>query len=87
MLFFALVIITLSTIVFCYGSVLKAIRDVKEDNSTITSESQLTNIEKKTFKKVLTYILIFILQYVPILVYNIFRFLKVKKYFFLKKNE
>ncbi|PKC69321.1 hypothetical protein RhiirA1_456130 [Rhizophagus irregularis] len=40
----------------------------------------LNNIEKKTLKKVLTYILIFILQYVPVLIYNMCRILKIQNF-------
>jgi hypothetical protein len=84
-LFFALVILTFSTIVFCYIHILKTIHNIKEENSSVTSShnnlTHLNKIEKRTLKKVLTYILIFILQYVPILIYNIFKFLKVKNYF------
>ena len=61
------------TIVFCYVHVLKTIRGIKEDDSTISQFGSLErlNIEKRTTKKVLTYILVFILQYIPILVFNV----------------
>jgi hypothetical protein len=65
--------------------ILKTIHNNKEENSSVTSSHNnllhFNKIEKRTLKKVLTYILIFILQYVPILIYNIFKFLKVKNYF------
>ena len=79
---FSLIVVTLATIIYCYAHVLKTIRDVNEDNSSFTNSSlQLNNIEKKILKKILTYILVFILQYIPILIYNIFGFLGVKKNF------
>ncbi|GBB95623.1 hypothetical protein RclHR1_02580006 [Rhizophagus clarus] len=55
---------------------MKVIRNVKEDNSSVTSS--LTDIEKRTFKKILTYILVFILQYIPIVIYDICKFLKIR---------
>ncbi|PKK72008.1 hypothetical protein RhiirC2_777695 [Rhizophagus irregularis] len=39
---------------------------------------QLSNIEKRTFKKVLTYILVIILQYISIVIYDICMFLKIR---------
>jgi hypothetical protein len=73
-----LIFTTLSTIVFCYAHVMKVIRNVKEDNGSITNSlNKLTDIERRTFKKVLTYILVFILQYIPIVIYDICIFLKV----------
>ena len=81
----SIIVITLLTIVFCYVRVLRTIRIVKEENSSIVNlynESMLlTNIEKRTFKKVLTYILVFIMQYIPIMIYNICAFLKVNYIF------
>lgn len=51
----------MTTIMFCYAHVMKVIRNVKDDNSSITNSfNKLTDI-KRTFKKVLTYILVFIL--------------------------
>ncbi|PKC06318.1 hypothetical protein RhiirA5_419735 [Rhizophagus irregularis] len=56
--------------------------NVKEDNRTITNSNnnleQLSNIEKRTFKKVLTYILVIILQYISIVIYDICMFLKIR---------
>ncbi|GBC00580.1 hypothetical protein RclHR1_00390034 [Rhizophagus clarus] len=81
-LFFIVVILTLSTIIFCYIHILKTIHNIKEDNSSIASSNnnlmRLNDIERKTLKKVLTYILVFILQYVPVLIYDIFWFLKIQ---------
>ena len=77
---FTIIIFTLSTIVFCYTHILKTIRDVKEDNSSVNSQInsiQRTNIERKTLKKVLTYILIFLFQYIPLMISYICEFLKV----------
>ncbi|GBC00582.1 hypothetical protein RclHR1_00390036 [Rhizophagus clarus] len=77
-----IIIITLSTIIFCYAHVMKTIRNVKEINGSIINSRnnliQLTNVERKTFKKVLTYILVFIIQYVPIMIYNVCGFLKIR---------
>ncbi|GBC00579.1 hypothetical protein RclHR1_00390033 [Rhizophagus clarus] len=81
-LFFIIVILTLLTIIFCYIHILRTIHNIKEDNSSTASSHSnlihLNNIERKTLKKVLTYILVFILQYVPILIYNVFKFLKIQ---------
>jgi hypothetical protein len=79
MFFFILITLTLSIIVFCYAHVLKVINDVREDSSNSYDSVQCTDIKKKTLKKVLTYILVFIVQHIPILVYNICLFLKVIK--------
>ena len=77
-----MLIITLSTLVFCYTSVLREIRRVMKDNLSITNSHnnfvQLSNIERKTFLKVLTYILVFIIQYIPVFIYDFFAFLRVK---------
>ncbi|CAB4432570.1 unnamed protein product [Rhizophagus irregularis] len=79
MLVIVLIFTTLTTIMFCYAHVMKVIRNVKDDNSSITdSFNKLTDIERRTFKKVLTYILVFILQYIPIIIYDICIFLKVR---------
>ncbi|RIA94215.1 hypothetical protein C1645_760663 [Glomus cerebriforme] len=77
-----IIIITLITIIFCYIQVLQTIRVLKDDNSSVTNSynnysAQCIEIEKKTFKKVLTYILVFIFQYIPILIYSILKFLKI----------
>src|SRR6266498_1396510 len=92
---FLLVIIlsTLVAIVFCYVHVLKTIHDVKEDNSSIANSEviaenaeQHNNFERKILNKVLTYILVFIFQYIPFLLSDIFQLLKVSKPFFFKKK-
>ncbi|GES88104.1 hypothetical protein GLOIN_2v1783713 [Rhizophagus clarus] len=78
----SLIFITLLTIVFCYAQIIITIRNIKEDNGSIpnlqNNLAQLTSIEKRTFKKVLTYILVFILQYIPIMIYNVCMFLKIR---------
>ncbi|PKK62264.1 hypothetical protein RhiirC2_815130 [Rhizophagus irregularis] len=83
-IFFILIVLTLATILFCYIHILTKIRRVKEENSSVSSSNNswmyLNNIEKKTLKKVLTYILIFILQYVPVLIYNMCRILKIQNF-------
>ncbi|PKY45747.1 hypothetical protein RhiirA4_460405 [Rhizophagus irregularis] len=83
-IFFILIVLTLATILFCYIHILTTIRRVKEENSSVSSSNNswmyLNNIEKKTLKKVLTYILVFILQYVPVLIYNMFRLLKIQNF-------
>lgn len=62
---------------------MRAIRKIKEVNESITNSHnnliQINSVERKTFKKILTYILVFILQYVPIMIYNVCGFLKVKR--------
>jgi hypothetical protein len=80
MVVFVLIVVTLATIVFCYVHVLKTIRDVKGHipNSQIGTV-QNSNVERRTLRKVLTYILVFIIQYIPILVYNTFMFLRVRE--------
>ncbi|RGB28584.1 hypothetical protein C1646_767627 [Rhizophagus diaphanus] len=83
-IFFILIVLIFTTIVFCYVHILTTIRRVKEENSSVSSSDNswtyFNNIEKKTLKKVLTYILIFILQYVPVLIYNMFRILKIQNF-------
>jgi predicted PurR-regulated permease PerM len=83
MIVLTIIFFTLITIIFCYAHVMKTIRNVKEINKSITNSRnnllQLTNVERKTFKKVLTYILVFILQYVPIMIYDVTMFLRVRK--------
>ncbi|CAB4473406.1 unnamed protein product [Rhizophagus irregularis] len=83
-IFFILIVLILATIVFCYVHILITIHRVKEENSSVSSSNNswmyLNNIEKKTLKKVLTYILIFILQYVPVLIYNMCRILKIQNF-------
>ncbi|CAB4473407.1 unnamed protein product [Rhizophagus irregularis] len=83
-IFFILIVLTLATILFCYIHILTKIRRVKEENSSVSSSNNswmyLNNIEKKTLKKVLTYILVFILQYVPVLIYNMCRLLKIQNF-------
>jgi hypothetical protein len=40
----------------CYADVVKVIRDVKDDNLSISNSfNKITDIERRTFKKVLTY--------------------------------
>ncbi|PKY20514.1 hypothetical protein RhiirB3_524350 [Rhizophagus irregularis] len=78
----AIILVTLTTIIICYASVMRAIRKIKEVNESITNSHnnliQINSVERKTFKKILTYILVFILQYVPIMIYNVCGFLKVR---------
>ncbi|GBC00581.1 hypothetical protein RclHR1_00390035 [Rhizophagus clarus] len=76
---FILIVVTLSTIVFCYLHVLKTIRDIKGHiPSSQVGAVRNSNVESRTFKKVLTYILVFIIQYIPILVYNILMILNIR---------
>ncbi|GBC06773.1 hypothetical protein RclHR1_07030003 [Rhizophagus clarus] len=77
------ILLTLLTIVFCYMHVLKTIHDVKDDNSSsiLTSEidiEQHNNIERKILAKVLTYILVFIFQYIPLMLTDIFKLIKIQ---------
>ena len=77
---FIIIILTLLTIIICYTLILKTIHNIKEDNSSINSQIdsiQRTNIERKTLKKVLAYILIFLFQYIPLMISYICEFLKV----------
>src|SRR5436190_8562463 len=74
------IILTLLTIITCYAHILKTIHDVKEDNSSVKSQidsMQHTNIERKTLNKVLTYTLVFLIQYIPLMISDICEFLKV----------
>ncbi|CAB4397172.1 unnamed protein product [Rhizophagus irregularis] len=80
---FVLIVVTLLTIIFCYVHVLKTIRDIQGHipNSSIEAVRN-SNVERRTFKKVLTYILVFILQYIPILIYNISMILRARHIIF-----
>ena len=71
--------LSLSIIIICYLHVLKTIRNVKEE---LSEDSQIysiyhTDIERKCLKKVLSYIFVFILQYIPIVISNVLRFAMV----------
>src|SRR6266536_523834 len=73
-----IILFTLSTIVFCYMHVLKTIHDAKEDNPSIANSEVIANtehrnkIERIILKKVLAYILVFIFQYIPLVLSDIF---------------
>ena len=70
--------LTLLTIIFCYVHVLRAIRDAKDGLSAANSNnSYRVDIERRSLKKVLTYIFVFILQYIPIVISNVLRFAMV----------
>ncbi|PKY49963.1 hypothetical protein RhiirA4_466172 [Rhizophagus irregularis] len=74
------ILLTLLTIVFCYMHVLKLIHNVREDSPIENSEADIqrhNNIEKKILKKVMAYILVFIFQYIPLLLSDIFKLLKI----------
>ncbi|GBC42987.2 hypothetical protein GLOIN_2v1507690 [Rhizophagus irregularis DAOM 181602=DAOM 197198] len=74
------ILLTLITIVFCYMHVLKLIHNVREDSPIENSEADIqrhNNIEKKILKKVMAYILVFIFQYIPLLLSDIFKLLKI----------
>lgn len=66
--------------------VLKLIHNVREDSPIENSEADIqrhNNIEKKILKKVMAYILVFIFQYIPLLLSDIFKLLKVILFFFI----
>ncbi|GBB92300.1 hypothetical protein RclHR1_00020003 [Rhizophagus clarus] len=76
-----IILITLFAIVFCYTHILKLIHDAKDDSSIENSEmneERRNNIEKKILKKVSAYIFVFILQYIPLMLSDIFKLLKVE---------
>ena len=81
-LMFIFITLTLLTIVFCYTHVILTIRNIKEDLSMANSQRnparRRTDIERKTLRKVLTYILVFLIQYIPLMISDIFDFLKVQ---------
>jgi hypothetical protein len=68
---------------------LRTVHKAKDDIS-VTGDSNVNSlyrfdIEKRSLKKVLTYIFVFIVQYIPIVVFYAFGFAKVN--FFLKKKK
>src|ERR1044072_5498019 len=70
--------LTLLTIIFCYVHVLRAIRDANDGLSAANSnDSYRVDVERRCLKKVLTYIFVFILQYIPIVISNVLRFAMV----------
>ncbi|PKK68160.1 hypothetical protein RhiirC2_750715, partial [Rhizophagus irregularis] len=79
------ILLTLLTIIFCYVHVLKTFHDVKDDNSSSIAHSEVNVeqrnsrniIERKILAKVLTYILVFIFQYIPLMLNDIFELVKV----------
>ncbi|CAB4446242.1 unnamed protein product [Rhizophagus irregularis] len=76
------ILLTLLTIVFCYVHVLKTFHDVKDDNSSSIAHSEVNMeqrniIERRILAKVLTYILVFIFQYIPLMLNDIFELVKV----------
>jgi hypothetical protein len=75
------ILLTLLTIVFCYTHVLKTFHDVKDDNSSTIVNSEVdiehNNIERRILAKVLTYILVFIFQYIPLMLTDIFKLVNV----------
>ncbi|KAF0515132.1 putative g-protein coupled receptor 21 [Gigaspora margarita] len=78
-------IIVLSICSFCYIQTIRAIRDIKKQQSSVaivsgvvgnksTTHSPIDSVEIKVSKKVMGYILVFILQWVPAIPYDICQF-------------
>ena len=65
----------------CYTHILLTIHNIKEDlsvaNTHRNSVVRRTDIEKKTLKKILAYILVFLVQYIPLMISDVCDFLKV----------
>src|SRR5437764_6627573 len=70
---FTIITLTLLTIITCYTHILRTIHNIKEDLSAANSNSHrnsvhyTSDIERKTLNKVLTYILVFLFQYIPLM--------------------
>ena len=80
--------VVLAIVLFCYISILKKIRHQVSTLSSISQSNrknqnekasdQYTEIERKATKKILSYIVVFMFQWVPMLISQIARFVKVR---------
>jgi|SRR5581483_8646856 len=77
-LLFCLITITLIVMLFCYVNIL---RELNRVNRELRNNDKKSKKQKRAFRKIVSYVIVFVVHWIPVLIQNLGRLLGVRFFF------